>query len=108
MAGDDTFLNEVLGNLTTIGDITSKPMFGGYGIFHDGAMFGIVKGNGLFLKVGDSNRPDYEKAASVQYKPMPYFRVPANVISKAPNLLEWALASIKVAHEPPPKKEKKK
>lgn len=104
MAADNNFLEQVIGLLTPLGGISTKAMFGGYGIFHEGTMFGILKGTGLFFKVGDSNRHDYEKAGAKQYKPMPYYQVPVDVLNNTKTLLDWARASIQVAHEPTKKR----
>jgi len=55
----------LLEKLSQIGGITSKKMFGGYGIFHEGKMFGIVDAKGQsYLKADDSNRTDYEASGS--------------------------------------------
>jgi DNA transformation protein len=107
MPKGNNLLDQITGRLISLGGISSKAMFGGFGIFHEGAMFGIIKGTGLFFKVNDSNRLGYEKAGSNQYKPMPYYQVPTDVIDNPDSLLEWARASIKVAHETPTKKKQK-
>ena len=104
MSKNEDFLNEVMGLLYPIDGIRCKAMFGGYGIFHEDDMFALIKGTGLFFKVNDSNRPDYEIMSSSQYKPMPYFQVPADVFDKPDSLLEWAGISIKVAHSSSKKK----
>ena len=39
--------------LSNISGITSKKMFGGYGVFHGGKMFGLVNSKGeIYLKSG--------------------------------------------------------
>ena len=90
--------------LSPIGALRSKSMFGGYGIFHEGAMFALIKGNGLFFKVDDTNRATYESAGSKQYKPMPYFQVPIDVLANRSTLVAWARLSVAIAHAQPPKK----
>jgi DNA transformation protein len=107
MPTDNGLLDQIIDLLASVGGISSKAMFGGHGVFHEGAMFGIIKGNGLFFKVNESNRPEYEKASSNQYKPMPYYQVPADVMDNHVTLLQWAQASIKVAHETTTKKKQK-
>ena len=104
MATEKDFINEVLELLSPIGGITSKSMFGGYGVFNEGKMFALVKGNDLFFKVDSSNLPDYEKAGSPQYKPMPYYKVPSEVFVDPSSLREWAGKSVKIAHMTPAKK----
>ena len=106
MAADGNFLGQVMDLLTPIGGVSSKAMFGGHGIFHEGQMFALLKGTGLFFKVDDSNRLDYEKAGSKQYKPMPYYQVPVDVLSNTVVLLGWARASIQIAHESETKKKR--
>lgn len=51
------FLHEVFEDL---GPIQAMRMFGGYGIYHDGLMFGLVVANQLYLKVDDENRHFFE------------------------------------------------
>ena len=106
MAGDKDFLDHVTSLLGPIKGVTNKTMFGGYGIFHDGEMFALIKGTGLFFKVDATNRPDYEKAGSKQYKPMPYYQVPAEVLGDTAKLLDWACVSMRIAHAPAAKKKR--
>ncbi len=104
MAPNKEFSNEVMNLLAPLGSLDIKPMFGGYGIFHEGAMFALISGNGLFFKVDNSNRATYEKAGSKQYKPMPYYQVPADIFKEEAKLLAWASESIKIAHSTAQKK----
>jgi DNA transformation protein len=94
--------------LAPVGGITSKSMFGGYGIFHEGDMFALISGASLFFKVSDSNRSEYEQAGSKQYRPMPYYQVPSEVLEDTGRLPDWARTSISVAHSSASKKKKPK
>ena len=98
MVKNDDFLNQIMDLLIPLGGVSSKAMFGGYGIFHMGDMFALIKGKGLFFKVDDSNRSDYEKAGSAQYRPMPYYQVPTELLEIPTELLDWARTSITIAH----------
>lgn len=104
MAADAEFAKEVMQLLAPLGDISSRAMFGGFGIFSGGDMFALISGSALFFKVDDSNRAVYAEAGSAQYKPMPYYRVPPEVLSDRPTLHDWARASIAVAEAAPKKK----
>ena len=73
-------------------------MFGGYGIFEDGDMFGLMSGSGLFFKMGDGNRAAFEAIGAEQFNQMPYFRVPDSVMDDAGLLQEWTHAAIEVGH----------
>ena len=85
--------------LKPIGDVTSKKMFGGYGIFESGAMFALVNSQGqVHLKVDDSNQSRFETAGSEKHGRMPYYQVPAEVLGDDDLLIEWARISIDIAH----------
>ena len=85
----------LLDKLSQIGDITTKKMFGGYGIFHEGKMFGIIDPKGQsYLKADDSNRPDFEALGCHKHSRMPYFSIPENVLSDPEILATWARKSI--------------
>lgn len=77
--------------LAPMGDVTSKGMFGGYGIFLDGVMFGLIDSSGaLHLRVSDDTRGQFEKAGGEAHGRMPYYSVPEAVRSDGKKLLTWA------------------
>lgn len=104
----EAFCDDVVARLEPIGAVTSRKMFGGFGIFQDGAMFGIVSKTTLYFKVNEETLDVYKKARSKQHKPMPYYSVPSTVLAKASSLHTWARAAIDVAHAPAAKKTTKK
>ena len=84
-------------SISSIGNITSKKMFGGYGIFHSDKMFGIVDSSGgCYLKADDSNRMAFETTGSVKHGRMPYFSIPVNIIDNKDELISWAKKSIEI------------
>ncbi len=90
------FAMELLG---PVGDVTIKAMFGGYGIFEDGDMFVLIsRDDRIYFKVDDTNRADYEAAGAEQFKPMPYYEVPEEVLADEESFVEWAGRSIAIAH----------
>ena len=64
MKASPEYLEFVMEKLAPLGDITSRAMFGGYGIFHQGLMFALISEDTLYFKVNDSNREMYQKARS--------------------------------------------
>jgi len=87
----------LLEKLSQIGGITSKKMFGGYGIFHEAKMFGIVDAKGQsYLKADDSNRTDFEASGSDKHSRMPYYSIPGEVFDDPEALVEWARKSIDI------------
>lgn len=84
----------VLEKLSPIGGITSKKMFGGHGIFHEGKMFGIVDSNGnIALKVDGLLEKEYLSLGSKKHGKMPYYSV-SNRIFNSDEFIEWAEKSI--------------
>lgn len=76
------------------GDITSKGMFGGYGLFKDGVMFAIVDPGGqCFLRGDDASAEEFESSDSERHGRMPYWTIPASVRDDGARLLEWARAA---------------
>jgi len=50
MASSQDFVNFVMDQIHGAGEITAKKMFGEYGIYSDGKIFGLVCDNKLFIK----------------------------------------------------------
>lgn len=90
---------EMLEALGPVGDLSSRSMFGGFGLFESGTMFAIVDSGGrLYFRVDSDTQVRYEDAGSQKHKPMPYFEVPVDVLDDDPRLLEWAREAADVAH----------
>ncbi len=89
---------ELVAALQPLGDVTSKGMFGGYGVFIDGRMFAIVDSGGdWYLKADHSTAHRFEAAGSAKHGRMPYWSVPADVAADDALLLEWAGEAAAVA-----------
>jgi len=83
--------------LSQIGDITSKKVFGGYGIFHDGKIFAIVGLKGLsYIKANDSIQADFEVFGSQEHSRMPYLSVPEKIFDDPKTLVTRAKKSIAI------------
>src|SRR5262245_19621759 len=100
----DGFRSFVLDQLAPLGSVVSKAMFGGVGLYCDGAFFGIIARDVLYLKVDSTNRGDYEAAASQPFRPYPdrpgtmtYYAVPPAVLESRDELVKWARKSASVA-----------
>jgi len=61
--------------LNDLGDVGSRAMFGGHGIFHDGVMIGLIASGVFYLKVDDRNRhrsiQHFDMATSFRDRPLP-------------------------------------
>jgi DNA transformation protein len=104
MAITDEFLEYVLDQLSTWGEVRVKRMFGGAGLYHQGNMFGLIAEDVAYLKVGSLNRDDFEKAGSRPFQPspekkttMPYWAIPIEVLEDRDELARWAEKAYGVA-----------
>lgn len=100
MSVTDSYVEYVKDQLGQIVDVTSRKMFGGAGIYTGGAMFALISSDDvLHLKVDDSNRGDYENAGMTQFKPMPYWQLPDDVLEDFEELTLWANKAIDAAQK---------
>jgi len=103
----DDYVNYIVDKLSGIGDVSSRAMFGGYGIFNEGLMFALISDGVLYFKVDDSNREMYEKAGSGKFQHgISYWEVPTEVFEDTAKLYEWANSSIGIAQAKAEKKRK--
>lgn len=93
----------VLEQLGPVGDISSRSMFGGVGIYSDGLFFALIGNDQLYFKVDDSNRPDFEEVDMGPFRPygdersMQYYEVPVDVLEDQDQLKVWAAKAVGVA-----------
>lgn len=66
MAKSD-FVTYVLDLLAPFGNVKARAMFGGYGIYLDTTIVGIVDDDVLYFKVDNTNREDYKKRQSTPF-----------------------------------------
>ena len=102
MAKTNEFCDHLMDRLAPLGAPSYKFMFGGYGLYLDGLMMGIVSHGVLWLRTDDVNRPDYETRGLKPFQPMtkngpmgvmPYYTVPDDVFEDQDAFLEWAKKS---------------
>ncbi len=55
------FAAYVVDLMQSIGPVYSKRMFGGFGVFLDGMMFGLIMINTLYLKVDEENLKEFDE-----------------------------------------------
>lgn len=97
MAKDKTFADAVVARLVPMGPVTWKRMFGGFGIYLDGLMFGLIADDALYFKVDDDNRPEFEAAGSTPFTferkdrsvQTSYWRVPDDIYEDIEALAAW-------------------
>jgi DNA transformation protein and related proteins len=100
----DDYLAYVTDQLTCLGRVESKRMFGGVGIYFKDLFFAIIAEDVLYFKVDDSNRPDYQAAGMEPFRPfedqttvMSYYEVPIDVLENRDRLRDWAQKALAAA-----------
>lgn len=108
------FAEHVCDLLSPLGPVTARAMFGGFGIYLDGLMFGLIAWDTLFLKADGGNRAMFEEAGAAQFKPwedkptaLPYWEVPADILEDGVQLCAWSRGAFDAAlrtRKPKPKR----
>jgi DNA transformation protein len=100
------YLAYVLEQLGGLGDVESRRMFGGAGLYCGEYFFGLISGDDvLYLRADDTNRADYIARGMAAFRPyrdrplvsMHYYEVPAEVLEDARQLSAWAQRSVSAA-----------
>jgi DNA transformation protein len=105
------YLQYVLDQLAQLGEVSSRRMFGGVGLYCDEFFFGLIAEDTLYLRVDDSNRDEFTARNAAPFRPyadrpqlsMSYFEAPPEVLEDARQLAEWARRSVAVAQRAPPR-----
>jgi DNA transformation protein len=93
--------------LTFLGRIANRSIFGGIGIFIDDRLLGIVINGLLYLHTDKSNIDDYLSRGMEQFKPYPnafdlttdHHRVPQEVLDDPEQLKSWGERALVAAIE---------
>jgi len=110
----DYVMNDLLSGVP---GVSSRAMFGGYGIYKNSKIFAIIAEGKLYFKVGDSNRADYERAGSNPFRytmpngkvfEMAYWELPADALEDRDSILKWVEKSLAVKAEKKGSNRKKK
>lgn len=93
-------------------DITSRAMFGGWGIYCDGLMFALIVDGELHFKVDDNNRAFFDAAGSHPFTygrqnkrvSLSYFSVPESIMEDHEAFALWTARSIAASHNKKPRR----
>ena len=111
------FCEHLIDQLSPWANVTVKSMFGGFGVYRAGQIFGIVDEDMLYFKVDDTNRPDYEAAGSEPFtyeakggkkNSLAYWIVKSEIMDDPEALSEWAEKAYQVGLRSTKNKSKKK
>lgn len=87
------------------GALSARRMFGGYGIYHDGVMIGLISDGVLYLKVDDQSRERFRAADSGPFLytrrgetvPTSYWSVPEVAMESPQDMRPWLVLAYEAA-----------
>ncbi len=89
------FLEDVFADF---GEISCRKMFGGYGVYHDGIMFGLIADDILYLKADENSVDYFEQLDLPQFEypkgdklvKMSYYQAPEEIFDDQQEAKIWA------------------
>ena len=110
MALDDP--EEIRELFSALGSISVRRMFGGAGIYAEGAMFALQTGGELFLKADNETIPALQAEGSKPFVyrakgrrvVMSFWRLPDRLLDDPDDLANFARAALRAAHRAAAKK----
>ncbi|MBO9512965.1 MAG: TfoX/Sxy family protein [Variovorax sp.] len=78
--------------------VSVRRMFGGWGLFREGRMFGLVSGERLYLKTDEDSRPQFEAKGLAPFEylrsgkltPTSYVEAPPEIYEDREEAARWA------------------
>ncbi|MEK6734642.1 MAG: TfoX/Sxy family protein [Pseudomonadota bacterium] len=109
----NSFVEYILDILSNFGNIKSREMFGGYGLYSDKIFFAIIADDELYFKADETLAEEYKRSGSYPFTyqrgnktfSMSYWYVPAEIIEDSDLIKDWYNKSSAVARN---KKSKRK
>lgn len=86
----------VLDQLRSLGDVSCRSMFGGYGLYLGEDFFGILHDGRLYFKTDETTRKKYRSRGMGPFAPSAkqvlksYYEVPEEVVEDDEELASWA------------------
>ena len=110
------FVSYIVELMQSIGSVYSKRMFGGFGIFNDGLMFGLIADSILYLKADEQTENEFKAKGlgpftynkqGKEFK-LSYYQAPEEALENDEEMNVWASKAYDTALRAASKKNKKK
>ena len=109
MAVSGEYLAFVLEQLHEAGEVASRRMFGGVGLYLGEVFFALISDDTLYLRVDAESRAEYTARGMRAFRPYAnrphlssrYFEVPADVLEDSSQLAAWARRALAAATRAP-------
>ena len=92
----DSFTEFVLDQLSGLGVVEARRLFGGQGLYWKEQIFGLIHEGLVFFRVSDATVARYQAAGSKPFEPRPgqvmsgYYEVPPGILEDADEAVAWA------------------
>jgi DNA transformation protein and related proteins len=98
----------VLDQLSALGEVIGRPMFGGAGLYLDGKFFGLLYEERLYFRVSPQTIGEYKARKMKPFAPFGgkrgasrnYYQVPLEILESQGDLIEWARQAAKAREDP--------
>ena len=98
MADQREFANHILDLLDSFGAVEAKRMFGGFGIFHQGLMIGLISDGSLYLKADTQSKSPFEDEGLTRFSYfkqdkecfLSYYQAPERFFEDCDECVRWA------------------
>jgi DNA transformation protein len=110
------YVREVMSHWASV---SSRKMFGGYGLYRDGLMFALIAHETLYLKTDTANVAPFEQVGSVPFTyqnatrtvQLSYWSAPAECLESPADMGEWSqcayAAALRNRTDPPASRTRK-
>jgi DNA transformation protein len=99
-ASDDALCRQVLGLLVGMDRVTSRPMFGGIGLYRGARLFGLVHRGALYLRADDVMRRELARRGTGPFRAYrgravtAYWELPPELVADKRRVRAWARRAI--------------
>lgn len=106
MAKRNEFVDHLCEQLSPMGSISARAMFGGWSLYCDGLIFAIVVDDEPFLKADEQTIPSFTAQGMGPFtyhgkdgvpRHMAYYRLPGEALEDRLQLLQWSRDALGVA-----------
>lgn len=102
---DNEYANFILDLFAQYGHITIRAMFGGYGIYKNSVIFGLIVDDEVYFKVNNTNRQQYIDRGSEAFSyerngkiiRMSYWKLPIEILESPEELKGWIDQSYQIS-----------
>jgi DNA transformation protein and related proteins len=105
MTTSNHFASQALERLAKVAPVSSRKVFSGVGLYHQGVLFGLLVQDAIYFRTDEFSRNLYRAREMPPFKPgvagdiePAFYRLPDDVLGNASELKHWMRAAVEAAH----------